>query len=136
MFRPEPDEPELPAGSGIADSETLRRAIALVKVLRNPSLPGLVFLLSLVAVGCVALVLTVFAVADTAYVPLQMPFLISGGFAGVALIAAGALLGAIQAERHDRVLARLQMQEAVDELSGFVRSVAHARRERTRSDEA
>lgn len=136
MFRPEPDTPDLPPGSGIADSETLRRAIALVKVLRNPSLPGLVFLLSLVVVGCVVLVLTVFAVADTVYVPLQMPFLISGGFTGVALIAAGALLGAVQAERHDRVLARMEMQDAVDELSGFVRSVAYARRERTRSDEA
>lgn len=134
MLRPEPAAQDRQDDLDVPDSETLRRAIALVRVLRNPALPGLVFLLGLVVAGCSALILTVFTIADTPYVPLQMPFLVSGGFTGVAFIAAGALLAAIQAERHDRVLARLQMQEAVDELSAFVRSVAHAHRERTRQD--
>lgn len=120
--------PDTPDTLGLQDSDTLRRAIRLVRVLRNPALPGLVFLLLLVVTGCVVLAFSVFAISDALYVPLQMPFLVSGGFTGVAFVAAGALLAAVQAERHDRAQARFEMQEAVDELSALVRSSARMHR--------
>lgn len=128
MTRPEESGRPLPSGDGIPDSETLRRAIALVRVLRNPALPGVLFLLGLVLAGGITLVLALFAVAGTPYVPLQMPYLVSGAFTGVAFVTAGALLAAIQAERLDRVRARSEMQVVVDELSALVRSAARNRR--------
>lgn len=125
MARPETQGVPGTEGLGAQDSETLRRALALARFMRNPALPGLIFLLLVIVAGCVTLVLAVFAMTDAIYVPLQLPFVISGGFTGVAFIAAGALLAAIQAERYDRAQARYEMQQAVDELSGLVRTVAH-----------
>lgn len=104
---------------GGIDSETLRRAIALARAWRDPALPGLVFLPLLAVAGSVVLVITVVATAGTPYVALQLPYVISGGFGGVALVAIGALLAAVQAERRDRVAATEQTREVVDEVSAL-----------------
>lgn len=101
---------------GGIDSETLRRAIALARAWRDPALPGFAFLLLLAAIGSVALVITVVAAAGTPYVALQLPYVISGGFGGVALVAIGVLLAAVQAERRDRVAATEQTREVVNEI--------------------
>ncbi|WP_034270625.1 hypothetical protein [Haloechinothrix halophila] len=101
---------------GGIDSETLRRAIALARAWRDPALPGFAFLLLLAVTGSVVLVITVVATTGTPYVALQLPYVISGGFGGVALVAIGALLAAVQAERHDRVAAIEQTREVVDEV--------------------
>lgn len=128
MVRPDPAESSVPAGLGVQDSETLRRALAVARIMRNPALPGLIFLVLLVVAGCVTLIVAVFAITDVVYVPLQMPYLVSGGFTAVAFVAAGALLAAVQAERYDRARARFEMQEAVDELSALVHAAARVHR--------
>lgn len=101
---------------GGVDSETLRRALALVRAWRDPAMPGLVFLPLLAVIGCAALVITVLDMAGTYYVALQLPFFISGGLGGVALVVIGALLAGVQAERRDRVMATEQTREVVDEV--------------------
>lgn len=102
------------AGLAGADSETLRRAIALVRAWRDPALPGLVFLPVLALIGCVVLVVSVLSMAGTPHVALQLPYLVSGGLGGAALIGIGAILTAVQAERRDRAAAAKEMQQVVD----------------------
>lgn len=113
---------------GDPDSETLRRAIALIRIIRDPALPGLLFFSWIVAGGVVALLITVLATADDAYVALQVPYVVSGGLAGVALIAVGTVLTAVQSDRRDRALARHELQQLVDGVSALVRGAVGSRR--------
>lgn len=125
--RPGPDDVPRQVGAG-ADAETLRRAIALVRALRDPALPGLVFLLSLAIVGVGAIAFTVFRIVGVPYVALQLPFVVSGTLGGTALVTAGAMLAAVLAERRDRAIARTEMREAVDELCALVHLAIQRRR--------
>lgn len=101
---------------GGIDSDTLRRALALIRALRDPALPGLVFLPLVALIGCAALVVALVGTAGTPYVALQLPYVVSGGFGGVALVVIGALLTAVQAERRDRVAATVDMRDMVTEV--------------------
>lgn len=130
MSRPswgdEPDSADIRA----VDSDTLRRAIALVRALRDPALPGLVFLIFLILTGAVTLVVTVFEITNARFVPLQTPHLVSGAFGGIALLTVGALLAAVQAERRDRELATWEMQQTTDAVTALARTAIHNRRRR------
>lgn len=110
------------------DSETLRRALILVRAWRDPALPGLVFLTVLTLAGATALAFTVLRVAGIPYVALQLPFVISGGLGGAALVVVGAMLAGVLAERRDRAIARTQMREVVDELCVVTRLTTQRRR--------
>lgn len=114
---------------GGIDSETLRRAIALARACRDPALPGLAFLLLLAGTGSVVLVITVVATAGMPYVALQLPYVISGGLGGVALVVIGGLLAAVQAERRDRVAATEQTRDMVDECSALAAAAVRRRRD-------
>lgn len=105
------------------DAETLRRAIALVRALRDPALPGLVLMVGVAVAGGVILALTVFGMADAHFVPLQIPYLVSGGFGGIALIVAGTLLASVQSERRDRARAWSEIQDVIDGVSTLVHCV-------------
>lgn len=113
MSLPEREEPAV-------DSETLRRAVALVRLWRDPALPGLVFSVAVVLPGMAGIAFTAWKVAGNPYVPLQMPFLVSGGLGGAALVVLGSVLGAVLAERRDRAIARIEMQDAVDETASIL----------------
>lgn len=60
---------------------------------RDPGLQALAVLVALAAVGFVMLGLSWRGGARTQFVPLQVPWLVSGGFAGLALL--GLALGAV-----------------------------------------
>lgn len=92
------------------DSETLRRAIALVRALRDPASPGLVVMLGVAVAGAITLAVTVFGIADARFVPLQIPHLLSGGIGGAALVAVGALLAAVQFDRRPPLARPLTLQ--------------------------
>ncbi|GAA5120257.1 hypothetical protein [Haloechinothrix salitolerans] len=111
-----------------ADSETLRRALALVRAWRDPALPGLIFLVAMAVAGAAAVAYTVFRVADTPYVVLQLPFVVSGGLGGAALVVVGAMLAGVLAERRDRAIARAEMSDIVDELCAVIHLVTERRR--------
>lgn len=113
MSLPEREEPAV-------DSETLRRALALVRLWRDPALPGLVFSVVVALAGMAGIAFTVWKVAGNPYVPLQLPFLVSGGLGGAVLVVMGAVLGAVLAERRDRAMARMEMQDAVDETASIL----------------
>lgn len=122
-----PEAVASPARIEGADSETLRRALALIRVWRDPALPGLLFHGLLVLAGFAVLVVGVIAMTGTPYVPLQLPYLVSGGLGGAALLGIGAVLTAVLAERRDRAVATAQLQDAVDEVREIV-SIAAQRR--------
>lgn len=58
------------------EDETLRRAVALLRALRDPALPDIVFLACVSLGGVAALVWTVLKALALPYVPLQMPFVV------------------------------------------------------------
>lgn len=113
MSLPEREQPGV-------DSETLRRALALVRLWRDPALPGLVFSILVVVAGMAGIAFTVWQVAGNPYVPLQLPFLVSGGIGGAALVVLGSVIGAVLVERRDRAMARIEMQDAVDEIASIL----------------
>lgn len=125
MSLPEREQPAV-------DSETLRRALALARLWRDPALPGLVFSIVVALAGMAGIAFTVWKVAGTPYVPLQMPFLVSGGLGGAALVVTGAVLGAVLAERRDRAMARIEMQDAVDETASILRLATLRQEQRDR----
>lgn len=111
------------------DTETLRRAVALVNLARDPALPGMLLGLVLVVAGFVVAILAGIGAAGVAAVALQTPYLVSGGLGGVALVVIGALVAAIQAERRDGVDANAEMWQVSDGMAALVES-AIARRHR------
>lgn len=127
MKRPQSHGGAVATGLTERDSDTLRRAIALVQLARDPALPGLVFLLGLAVAGGVTVAVTALRIGDTPHVALQTPHVVSGGLAGVALIAVGALLAAVHAERRARVLASKQMRHVVDGVDALVLAAARSR---------
>lgn len=126
MSRPGLDDVSLQGGAS-ADTETLQRAIALVRAWRDPALPGLVFLIALAITGGGAIAFVVFHIVGVPYVALQFPFVVSGALGGAALVTAGALLAAVLAERRDRAIGCAQMREVVDELCAIVHLVSQGR---------
>lgn len=69
-----------------------------------------------VGVGCIAIGLALVAytwlrVADLASVPLQLPWIASGGFSGVGLVVIGALLVNITVKRRESAERRRQIAE-------------------------
>lgn len=124
---PERDRRLVPQAFSAPEDETLRRAIALVRVVRDPAFPGLVFLTGVLLSGGAVLGFTALKVTGTPFVPLQTPFVVSGALGGLALIAVGALLAAVLAERRDRALARAEAQRVVDGVGALVRAALRAR---------
>lgn len=104
------------------DAATLRRAIALVRFVRDPALPGLLLGAGLVVAGFAMLVLAVFGVAGVEFVPLQSPYLLSGGVGGLALVAVGVVVFTVQAERRDLTDARHEIDRLGREVIALVRT--------------
>lgn len=111
------------------DADTLRRAVALVNLARDPALPGLVMGVALALAGGVTAFVSGFAAARVPAVVLQTPYLVSGGLGGLALVAVGVLLVAIQMERRSAVDATAELKQVGDDLTA-VAEAAIARRQR------
>lgn len=126
----DPDRRFAPPGPAMPEDETLRRAIALVRVVRDPAFPGLVFLTGVLLCGGGVLAFTALKVISTPFVPLQTPFVVSGALGGLALVAVGALLAAVLAERRDRAVARAEAQRVVDGVAALVHATLAVRRPR------
>lgn len=106
----------------------LQRALALVRFIRDPALPGMVLMAVLIFAGLVALVFGWFSSGRTLYVPLQIPALVSGGLGGVALVGMGAALLDLQITRRDAARERHLATEALDEITLLLGLVPEIRR--------
>lgn len=87
----------------------------------------MVAFLILVAAGFVAVILAWRSVTATPLVPLQVPYLISGGVAGVGLVAVGMLLAAVQDERRHAADERQNTDTLLAELAALAQTVAARR---------
>lgn len=113
------------------DADTLRRALALVNLLRDPALPGILVGLGFVAAGVALVGVAWTGVAGTLLVPLQTPYVVSGGLGGAGLIAVGVLVASIQLDRRDRVETGDEIAQVSRELVALAGAV-RARRNRAR----
>lgn len=98
----------------------LQRALALVRLLRDPALPGLLLMSAMVLIGFGALYLGWRGAARTVYVALQVPHIASAAIGGLALIGLGVALFNLQMDR--RYVAREQelTDEILDEVAAVV----------------
>lgn len=123
---------------GRVDDRDLRRALALVRFLRDPVLPGLTLMAGLLLAGLFALAYGWYGTARAIYVPLQLPEVVSGGLGGLGLIGLGAALFDIQLDRYFAARERRLTDDVLDELAGLaalapqLRSRAAARRAQLR----
>lgn len=114
-----------------ADADTLRRALALVSLIRDPALPGILLGLGFVAAGLALVGLAWAGVAGTLLVPLQTPYAVSGGIGGVALTVIGVLVASIQVDRRDNAEADDEIGHVTRELAGLAEA-AKTRRNQAR----
>ena len=108
----------------------VQRALAFVRLLRDPALPGLLLMSAMVLVGFGALVLGWRGAARTVYVALQLPHIASAALGGLALIGLGVGLFNLQMDR--RYVAREQelSDEILDEIAAVVALAPEMRRRR------
>ena len=88
--------------------------------LRDPAAPSLLLFGGVVASGFVAIAVGWKVAARTLFVPSQVPALVSGGLAGLALILIGSAFVTIQAERRLAAIERAETEDLLDEAAALV----------------
>ncbi len=95
--------------------------------LNDPAATSLLLFAGLVVVGFVAIGIGWKVSARTLFVPSQVPALVSGGLAGLALVLIGAGLVTVQADRRLAALERAQVEDLLDEATALVETVKSRR---------
>ena len=90
------------------------------RLTQDPAFASLALFGGVVLAGFVAIGFGWRVAARTLFVPAQVPALISGGLAGVALVLIGAALVSVQVERRSNALERAQTEDLLDEASALV----------------
>ncbi|HWC14233.1 MAG TPA: hypothetical protein VG929_06530 [Actinomycetota bacterium] len=98
----------------------VRRALTVVRWLRDPALPGLAVMVVIALAGAAAIWFAWRGVARTIYVPLQIPQLVSGGLGGVALVGLGLALFDLQMTRRELAQERRHNADILDEIASLV----------------
>ena len=91
----------------------------LERFIQDPSAPGILMMAALVIGGFVAIWFGWRGVARTIHVALQVPGLLSGGVAGVALIGLGSALVNVQVGRRDAAEERRRTDRVLDEVAAL-----------------
>lgn len=95
--------------------------------LQDPAAASLVLFGGVVVLGFVTIGIGWKVAARTLFVPSQVPALVSGGLAGVALVLIGAGLVTVQADRRAAALERAQTEDLLDEAAALVAAVKNRR---------
>lgn len=104
----------------------------LWRALRDPRLSTTIALAAVVVVGFALVAQAYRGVAATLFVPFQVPLLVSGGIAGVALVGAGIALLNVHLDRTEAAQERQQLADLQREA---LRLLALAHRPRLHTDE-
>lgn len=127
-----PAQPALPTDPITPDEQRwLDRALVAVRFVRDPAFPGVALLAATMVAGFVVLFFTWAGVARTIFVALQVPHLVSGGIAALALIGLGAALLDLQLGRRDAAREQRLTDQVIDEVAELMVQVP-ALRERVR----
>ncbi len=100
-----------------------------VAALRDPGIRAVLVLFGLALAGFALLSLAWRGGARTPYVPLQMPWLISGGIAGLALIGAALAGWSIHLGRRSDAAHRLEVEDAVHDVATLCEEIRSGRRQ-------
>lgn len=95
----------------------LRRSLAAIRFVRHPAFPGLAVMSVLVLAGFAAVALAWKASASLLHVALQLPYVVSGGLGGLALIGVGLGLLYVQMGRRDAAREQRMTREILDEIA-------------------
>jgi hypothetical protein len=87
---------------------------------QDPAAPSLVLFGGVVLAGFIAIAIGWRVAARTLFVPAQVPALISGGLAGVALVLIGAAFVTVQTDRRHAARERAQTEDVLDEATALV----------------
>ena len=87
---------------------------------RDPSAPSLALFVGVALAGFVTIAIGWRVAARTLFVPAQIPALVSGGLAGVALVVVGATLVTVQVGRRLAAVERLETEGLLEEAAGVV----------------
>ena len=107
----------------------VRRALTVVRWLRDPALPGLVVMVVIALAGAGAIWFAWRGVARTIYVPLQLPQFVSGGLGDIALIGLGLALFDLQMTRRELTQERRHNADILDEIASLVVLAPEMRRQ-------
>ncbi len=88
--------------------------------LHDPAAPSLLLFTGVILTGFVAIAVGWKVAARTLFVPSQIPAVVSGGLAGIALVLIGAALLTVQADRRNAALERVQTEDLLDEATALV----------------
>jgi hypothetical protein len=88
--------------------------------LRDPAAPSLLLFVAVIVSGFVAIGIGWKVAARTLFVPSQVPALVSGGLAGLALVLIGAAFATVQAERRLAAIERAETEDLLDEAAALV----------------
>jgi hypothetical protein len=134
MSTPAPPGAPLVSQRPIRDEEQIPQwAIDLVRMVRSPVFLGVVFTALLVAAGIVVLGISGWAIYDQYYVALQLPYAVSGGFAGLGLMMTGVCLSSILGHRRDQAAEDDEMGLLLEDVTLLVRAGIR-RRGRSRTE--
>ena len=97
-------------------------AVDLVRLVRSPVFLGVVFTGVLVAAGIVVLGISGWAIYDQYYVALQLPYAVSGGFAGLGLMMTGVCLSSILGHRRDQAAEDDEMGLLLEDITLLARA--------------
>jgi hypothetical protein len=97
------------------------------RLTQDPAFASLALFTGIVLAGFVAIGFGWRVAARTLFVPAQVPALVSGGLAGVALVLIGAALVSVQVERRSNALERAQTEDLLDEASALVEAYKNRR---------
>lgn len=114
------------------DQRDLKRALALVRFMRDPALPGMMLMIAVAVAGFFALAYGWYGTARAIYVPLQFPEVVSGGLGGLGLIGLGVALFDIQVDRYFAARERRLTDEVLDEMAQLIAVAPKLRSRRVR----
>ncbi len=97
-------------------------AIDLVRMVRSPVFLGVVFTAAMVVAGVVVLAISGWAIYDQYYVALQLPYAVSGGFAGLGLMMTGVCLSSILGHRRDQAAEDQEFAILLDDVTRLARA--------------
>jgi hypothetical protein len=109
------------------DSDTLAWAIAVAKLAKDPALPGIIFADAVTLLGVALAAFVWLPMAGFAYVAFQLPYLVSGGLAGLSLVAVGVIVASALGRRREQAMVSRSMAGFCDDLASLA-DVVIARR--------
>lgn len=101
-----------------------------MKPMNRRPMPGLATILAIAGAGAAALALGWKIVARSLAAPVQVPGLISGGLAGLALIGAACAFFDIQSDRRDAARRSEEIDAVLDEVGAMAAALRRRRRGR------